>query len=146
MRRTSSRRGKKSGVLNGTQNYGENHHSSYERDDSTHAEIDACRKVARKHRDKIKKKNKKAYDLVVIRISKSGSNVGMSRLCERCVLAMNDLPNKTGIKIKKIYYSNESGELVKTSVSKMMNMNDHFMSSFYRNNGYTSCLPCIGNH
>ena len=103
MLRISSRRGKKSGVLNGIQNYGENHHSSYVTDESTHAEIDACRKVARKHRDKIKKKNKKAYDLVVIRVSKSGSSIGMSRLCERCVLAMNNLPNKTGIKIKKIY-------------------------------------------
>jgi len=146
MRRICSQQVKKSGVLNGAQNYGENHLSSCESDKYTHAEIDACQKVARKHRDKIKKKNKKAYDLVVIRVSKSGSNLGMSRLCERCVLAMNNLPNKTGIKIKKIYYSNESGDLVKTSVSKMMNMDDHFMSSFYRNNGYTSCLPCIGNH
>ena len=142
MPHTCSRQDNKSCAFYGNQNYGENHYNTFTTNDSVHAEIDACKKVAWKHRDKSKKKNKKVYNLVVIRTSKSGSNLGMSRLCERCVLNVNNLPNNSGIKIKKIYYSDESGEIVKTSLPKMMKMDDHHMSSFSRNHGYKSTLQC----
>ena len=146
MPHTCSRQGNKSGAFYGNQNYGENHYNTFATNDSVHAEIHACKKVAWKHRDKSKKKNKKAYNLVVIRTSKSGSNLGMSRLCERCVLGVNNLPNISGIKIKKIYYSDESGEIIKTSLPKMMKMDDHHMSSFSRNHGYKSTLQCACRH
>ena len=146
MPHTCSRQGNKSGAFYGNQNYGENHYNTFATNDSVHAEIHACKKVAWKHRDKNKKKNKKAYNLVVIRTSKSGSNLGMSRLCERCVLGVNNLPNISGIKIKKIFYTDESGEIVKTSLPKMMKMDDHHMSSFSRNHGYKSILPCACKH
>ena len=146
MPHTCSRQDNKSGAFYGIQNYGENHYNTFTTNDSVHAEIHACKKVAWRHRDKNKKKNKKAYNLVVIRTSKSGSNLGMSRLCERCVLGVNNLPNISGIKIKKIYYSDESGEIVKTSLPKMMKMDDHHMSSFSRNHGYKSTLQCACRH
>ena len=142
MPHTCSRQDNKSCAFYGNQNYGENHYNTFTTNDSVHAEIHACKKVAWKHRDKSKKKNKKEYNLVVIRTSKSGSNLGMSRLCERCLLNVNNLPNNSGIKIKKIYYSDESGEIVKTSLPKMMKMDDHHMSSFSRNHGYKSTLQC----
>ncbi len=146
MPHTCSRQDNKSGAFYGNQNYGENHYNTFATNDSVHAEIHACKKVAWRHRDKNKKKNKKAYNLVVIRTSKSGSNLGMSRLCERCVLGVNNLPNVSGIKIKKIYYSDESGEIIKTSLPKMMKMDDHHMSSFSRNHGYKSTLQCACRH
>ena len=142
MPRICSQQGNKSCAFYGKQNYGENHYNTYSTNDSVHAEIHACKKVAWKHRDRNKKKNKKTYNLVVIRTSKSGSNLGMSRLCERCVIGVNNLPNTSGIKIKKIYYSNENGEIIKTSLPKMMKMDDHHMSSFSRNHGYKSTLQC----
>ena len=142
MRHTCSRRVKECRAFNGLENYGENHYSNFSTNDTIHAVIHACKKVSRKHISRIKKKNKKIYNLLVIRTSKSGSNIGMSRLCERCVLGINNMPSISGIKIKKIYYSSDNGELIKTSITKMMKMNDHHMSSYSRNHGYKSTLNC----
>jgi hypothetical protein len=131
---------KNGGVLNGTQNYGENHYDKFYSDDSTHAEVHACQKVAQKYNDKKHKKNKKVFNLIVVRTSRSGSNLGNSRLCERCVLDIEKISNNSGIKIKKIYYSTENGDIHKTSLHKMLNMNDHHITSYLRNKGYKSVL------
>ena len=141
MLHTCSRQVKKSRALNGLQNYGENHYRSFSTYDTIHAEIHACKKVAWKHRNRANKKNKKVYNLVVIRTSKSGSNIGMSRLCEKCVLGVNNMPSISGIKIKKIYYSTNDGEIIQTSMAKMMKMDDHHISSYSRNHGYKPTLP-----
>ena len=146
MPHTCSRQGVKNHAFYGLQNYGENHYSTYTSNDSVHAEIHACKKVAKKHKDKLKKKHKKTYNLIVIRTSKSGSNLGMSRLCERCVLGVNNISKNSGIKIKKIYYSDENGEIIKTSLQKMMLMEDHHISSYYRNHGYKATLKCCPHH
>jgi len=123
-------------------NYGENHYDSPSSDSSVHAEIHACRKVARKHRSRVNKRRKREYNLVVVRTSKSGSSLGMSRLCERCVIGVSNMPAISGIKIKKIFYSSETGDIVQTTVSKMIDMSDHHLSSYSRNNGYKSTLKC----
>ena len=60
----------------------------------------------------------------------------------RVVLGINNMPSISGIKIKKIYYSSDNGELIKTSITKMMKMDDHHMSSYSRNHGYKSTLNC----
>ena len=131
---------KNGGVLNGTNFYGENHYNSFLRDDSVHAEVNVCNKVAYMHKNKAKKKNKKVYNLIVIKTSKTGSNLGMSRLCERCILKIQDISNNTGIKIKKIFYSTESGDICKTSLTKMINMDNHHLTNYSRHKGYKSLL------
>ena len=48
---------------------------------------------------KNKSKNTK-FNLFVIKTSKTGSNISSSRLCERCVLAVNEYKKKIGSKNK----------------------------------------------
>ena len=57
-----------------------------------------------------------------------------------------DILIKFSREIKKIYDSDESGEIIKTSLPKMMKMDDHHMSSFSRNHGYKSTLQCACRH
>jgi hypothetical protein len=126
------------------QNYGENKYfTSF---GSVHAEVDAIRKVERKYSDRIKKKNKKKFNLLVIKVSPRGTHVGNSRLCEKCVLRVYSLAQNSGIKIKNIYYSDHNGNIIRTTPTKLYNSNDHFMTSYYRNRNYKShfqtCQPC----
>jgi len=65
----------------------------------------------------------------------------MSRLCERCVLAVSDI-SKQGIKINKIIYSNNDGSLTYTTLTKLMNRTDHHVSKFFKNNNYKPTLTC----
>lgn len=89
-----------------------------------------------------KKKNKNTkYNLYVIKTSKTGTNISNSRLCERCVLAVFDF-KKIGVKINKIYYSNDCGNLTKISPTVLYNSNDHYVSKFYKNNNYKPQLMC----
>jgi len=122
------------------QNYGENHYDN-SNSKSIHAEMDVLRKVSKKHTDRQKKKNKKAYNLIVIRTSRQGNNFGMSKLCERCVIGVNKIQETSGIKIKKIYYTTGEGEILeKTTPTKMLYMENQHISSYYKNNGYKSKL------
>merc|ERR1711916_104592 len=99
------------------QNYGENKFKGM--GCSIHAEEDVIRKMGRKYSDRIDKKNKKKFDLLVIKVSRTGDKVGMSRLCEKCVMLVNNISHSSGIKIKNVYYSDENGDIIKTTPSKL---------------------------
>ncbi len=105
--------------------------------------MDVCNKVARKHTDKRNKKNKASYNLIVIRTSSRGIKLGNSQLCEKCVLGVNNISNKTGIKIKKIFYTDINGIIQKTTPYRMLFVEQH-ISSYYKNRSYKSilCPPC----
>ena len=61
-------------------------------------------------------------------------------LCEKCVLLVNNLNNKKyGIKINKIFYSSGNG-VIQTNPSKMLDMEEQFVSSYFKNSGYKSKL------
>lgn len=107
---------------------------------SIHAEEDVIRKMERKYTDKVNKKNKKKFNLIVIKVSRNGENVGMSRLCEQCVLRVYNLSSTSGIKIKYIFYSDENGNIIKSSPSKLFNRNDQHITSYLKNRGYKSIL------
>ena len=49
---------------------------------SIHAEEDVIRKMERKYSDKANKKNKKKFNLLVLKVSKNGDKIGMSKICE----------------------------------------------------------------
>jgi len=105
--------------------------------------MDACNKVARKHKDKRNKKNKVSYNLIVIRTSPRGTKLGNSQLCEKCVLGVNNLSKNTGIKIKKIFYTDTDGKIQKTTPHRMLFVEQH-ISSYYKNRSYKPilCPPC----
>jgi hypothetical protein len=106
--------------------------------------MDACYKVARRYAEKKNQKHKTSFNLVVIRTSSGGTKLGNSQLCEKCVLGVNELSKKTGIKIKKIYYTDVNGDIIKSTPYNMLFVKPH-ISQYYKNNNYKSilCPPCI---
>ena len=66
--------------------------------------------------------------------------IGMSRPCEKCLIMLRQLELNSGIKINKIMYTNENGDVIKTNLYKLLSMDDHHISSYYKNSGYISHL------
>ena len=99
MRRPSSRRKEKNGVLNSL-SVGYNHTRCYHTNCTTHAEMDAIDKL------KTREKTKKLYEvnIMVIRINNTG-DICSSQPCHKCVDYMKTVATKKGYKIKKVYYS-----------------------------------------
>lgn len=114
--------------------YGENHIRP-NTNGSFHAEHHALSKILDQG-----KRNKK-YNLYVIKTSKTGINMTNSRLCERCVLAVNNA-KKSGIKINKIFYTNNENGLTSISSTQLYNSTDHYVTNFYKNNNYEPILKC----
>ena len=102
--------------------------------------MDACYKVARRYKDKKNQKHKASFNLVVIRTSPNGIRLGNSQLCEKCVLGINSLSERTGIKIKKIFYTDKSGQLIKTNPYKMMHLESQHITAYYKNTKYKRIL------
>ena len=61
-------------------------------------------------------------NILVIRFSKTGK-ICMSKPCCNCINFMSTYPSKKGYNIKKIYYSDENGNIVKTNLYKLKNQN-----------------------
>lgn len=91
-----------------------------------HAEHDAIRKLIPL------KRNKKLVNINILVIRLSGKNkLQSSKPCINCINMMKTLPVKLGYKIQNIYYSNENGEIIKTSLTSLDNEDKHY-SRFYR--------------
>jgi hypothetical protein len=105
---------------------------------TTHAEMDVISKVSKQHTERKRKKNKRVYNLIVIRVSKSGCCLGNSAICGQCINGIISAPDRYGIRIKKIYYSNIDGEMVKTTPNKLSKIETPYVSSFFNHRGYKS--------
>jgi len=93
-----------------------------------HAEHDAIRKLLPLKR----KKRLESINLLVVRLS--GKNkLQSSKPCFRCIDMLKILPLKLGYKIQLVYYSNENGEIVKSSLKKLDAEEKHY-SKYYRKN------------
>lgn len=83
---------------------------------STHAEQDCIQRfsyVIKKGTKKYRNiSNVKNYDILVVRISKSGSLVN-SRPCDDCIKKLLSLG------VNRIYYSNDKGEVIREKLSDM---------------------------
>lgn len=122
--------------------YGENNYS-INAPNSIHSEIDAIKKLKRfRHRGK----RLKSLDMIVIRINNSGTKLGASKLCEKCIIGASTMPQKYGYKINNVYYSNSDGTLTKTTLSQLIHSNDYHISRYYRENGYNSYLSKMCSH
>ena len=99
-----------------------------------HAEYDAIRKLIPLN----KRKNPKNVNILVIRIS--GKNkLQSSKPCAKCIQTMKTLPLKLGYKITNIYYSNEEGNIQKTTIQDLEKEEKHY-SRFYRQKMKTIAL------
>jgi len=108
--------------------YGVNKYNNKRGVGTTHAEIDAIN-----HLPPRKKSGKMLIniDLLVIRTSHMGK-IGMSKPCLHCILSMQVLPNRKGYKIKNIYYSNEAGDIIHTTLDNLINCKDFHLSRYYK--------------
>jgi hypothetical protein len=91
-----------------------------------HAEYDAIKKLLPL---KIKKRLMNV-NILVIRIS--GKNkLQSSKPCVNCIEIMKSLPPKLGYNIQNVFYSNDNGDIVKSSLTQLDNEEKHY-SRFYR--------------
>ena len=57
----------------------------------------------------------------------------MSKPCKHCIIGMQNIPKKYGFKIKNVLYSDQNGNIVKTTLNELVIGKQH-ISKFYRNN------------
>jgi cytidine deaminase len=93
-----------------------------------HAEHDAINRLKPLRRNK----HLQNVNILVVRLSKN-NKLKNSKPCANCIENMNVLPEKKGYRIRNIYYSNENGEIVKSSLQKLKREELHY-SRFFRQN------------
>jgi len=64
-----------------------------------------------------------SIDVCVLRVSRTGK-LGNSKPCLHCVKKMINMQSQ-GVKINNIYYTDEDGEIVKTTLRKLYDTTDH---------------------
>jgi hypothetical protein len=79
-----------------------------------HAEHDAINRLKPLKR----KKHLQNVNLLIVRFSKN-NRLQNSKPCANCIENMKVLPEKKGYRIRNIYYSNENGEIVKSSLKNL---------------------------
>lgn len=92
----------------------------------THAEINAVNKLPKRSSSK---KNK-TISLLIVRISKI-NNIQNSKPCNNCIQKMKYLPGLKGYKLKYIYYSDNGGNIIKTTLKNLETDVQHY-SNYYR--------------
>ncbi len=91
-----------------------------------HAEYDAIRKLIPLRR----KKKLVNINILVIRVS--GKNkLQSSKPCVNCINTMKTLPQKLGYNIQNVFYSNDNGDIVKTTLIQLDKEEKHY-SRFYK--------------
>lgn len=95
-----------------------------------HAECDAINKL------KPLQRNRKLQhiNILVIRLSKH-NKIQNSKPCANCIKNMKFLPQKKGYKIKNIYYSNDNGDIVKSSLRTLEQEELHYSKFFRKKEG-----------
>lgn len=76
------------------------------------------------------KKKLESINLLVIRLSKT-NKIQSSKPCSNCIKIIDLIPKKKGYKIKNIYYSDNEGNIVKTTLNNLKNEEQHY-SRYYR--------------
>ena len=101
---------------------------------TVHAERAAINKLPQRP---INKKPMKV-SILVIRFTSSGK-LGNSKCCHKCIFDLGTLPVLKGYKIKKVYYSNREGDIVKTNLKELnQDKNKHF-SRYYKKHNCRFC-------
>lgn len=75
-------------------------------------------------------KKLKQINIVVIRINNKGTFKNSSP-CSNCIEYMNSMANRKGYIVKNIFYSDECGNIIKSSLTKL-SMKEEYLTSFYR--------------
>lgn len=100
-------------------------------DPGIHSEHDAINKLKPLKRNK----HLQSVNMLVIRLSRN-NKIQNSKPCANCIETMTILPQKKGYVIKNIYYSNEHGVIVKSSMQNLKKDELHYTRFFRRNKNY----------
>lgn len=106
--------------------YGINKFNFNNRLPCTHAEHDALMKLPNGNI----KNNGRNINILVVRLTKL-NKLQNSKPCQNCIQKMKTIPIKKGYKVKNIFYSDTYGEIVKTTLTKLEDDEQHH-SRFYR--------------
>ena len=88
---------------------------------SIHAEHMGCTKFIKTHN--IKRTQK--IDVMVLRVSKNGENLGNSRPCKECLMRLS----KSMVNINNVYYSQDNSNICVEKFSHMVRSNQSKQSS-----------------
>ena len=94
---------------------------------SIHAENHAISKL----KNRQTKNNLKKIDILIIKTSKTGSHLGNSRPCIKCMNDLVNLPSQKGYKIKNVYYSCTDGSIKKEHLNKLSQDENQYITKFY---------------
>ena len=95
---------------------------------STHAEMDVLRKIFKNSQLPNSSKRIEKFDVLVIRISKTGK-LGSSRPCFHCISTMMNTPIA---KIQNVYYSTNDGKIVREKLDTMLESELTIVSTGWR--------------
>lgn len=76
------------------------------------------------------KKRLEQINILVIRLSKT-NKIQSSKPCNNCIKIMEIIPEKKGYKLQNIYYSDDKGNIIKTSLNTLKNEEKHY-SRYYK--------------
>ena len=96
---------------------------------SIHAEMSAIKKHYHKN-TKAKTKLKK-INMLVIKTGFHDNRLTMSKPCHNCLLSMEKLSAKKGLKVNKIYYSDLDGNIIINSLHNLLNEKTHHINGFW---------------
>ena len=80
------------------------------------------------------KKKKKKIDIFIIRTSNTGK-IGMSKPCINCIIEMSSLHKKRGYQIKNVAYTDINGEIINSTLIKLLS-GDFHISRYYKTHNY----------
>jgi cytidine deaminase len=120
--------------------YGINMYNCSKSTNSIHAEVNAIMKLPPLPR----KKNLKKIDILVIRTSSTGK-LGISKPCGKCLIDMYILPPKRGYIVKNIFYTDTDGNIINTTLKRLINSNNYHISQYHRHRNFqlNICNLCI---
>jgi hypothetical protein len=98
---------------------------------SVHAEHNAITKLRPLKKSSHNKKCKRV-DIVVIRLNTVGK-LGASKPCSHCVRDIHEMLPRKGYVADNVYYSDASGEMIKTRATRLLFDPDVRPSCFYQN-------------
>ena len=97
-----------------------------------HAEHDAINRLKPLQR----KRHLQNVNILVIRLSKN-NKIQNSKPCANCIENMKILPEKKGYRIRNIYYSDDNGDIIKSSLKNLQKEELHY-SRYFRKNMVTN--------
>lgn len=110
-----------------------NQYNETKKTPNPHSEKSACYNLKPLQKKNKNKKNLKKISAIIIKVSKRGY-LGMSKPCLSCLVSLSIMPRQKGYVIDKIYYSDESGNIVSSNISKLLYDEQPHVSRFYKGN------------